>query len=201
LVPFPKVSLTKITNCLIADAIRNYETLSQDRPREKADRVYLYTLLGRSAQFYIPSWLTKGLAKELKGWRKLLWEIGELRGEKAVVTDASSTYPDIGPLDFRWLDNKEGRMKQERQTQFHSRFSMALFGGVALIVPMLIMALHRHLSIALTTTAWATVIFAIGLTVLARDASGKDVLASTAAYTAVLVVFVGTSITALTGGG
>jgi hypothetical protein len=70
---------------------------------------------------------------------------------------------------------------------------MALFGGVSLIGPMLIMTLHPSRNTSLITTSVATFLFAIALALGATDTAGKDVLAATAAYTAVLVVFVGTS--------
>lgn len=75
-----------------------------------------------------------------------------------------------------------------------SRFVMALFGGVALIVPTIIMTLHSSRNTCLITTSVATVLFAITLAFGASDSSGKDVLAATAAYAAVPVVFVGTSL-------
>lgn len=68
---------------------------------------------------------------------------------------------------------------------------MATFGGLTLIVPMLIMVLDQRRVTTLVTTSAFT--FAIGL-VLAfwmEDAQNKDILAATAAYAAVLVVFVG----------
>lgn len=71
---------------------------------------------------------------------------------------------------------------------------MALFGGIALIVPTVIMAKHPSTNFSLVTTAVATVLFALVLAFGARDSTGKDVLAATAAYTAVLVVFIGTSL-------
>jgi NAD/NADP transhydrogenase alpha subunit len=71
---------------------------------------------------------------------------------------------------------------------------MALFGGVALIAPMLIMALHPGRTVDLVTTSVATVIFVIFIVVWNTDASGMDVLTSTAAYAAVLVVFVGANL-------
>ena len=71
---------------------------------------------------------------------------------------------------------------------------MALFGGVALIVPVLIMAFHPTRNTCLITTTVATLLFALILAFEARDSRGKDVLTATAAYAAVLVVFIGTSL-------
>jgi peptidoglycan/LPS O-acetylase OafA/YrhL len=100
----------------------------------------------------------------------------------------------IGRLGFRELD-KRRRLERERSVGYVSRFSMAMFGGAALIIPMLIMALHPGLTIDLITTSVATVIFGIVIAIWGTDSSGKDVLASTAAYAAVLVVFIGANIT------
>jgi hypothetical protein len=71
---------------------------------------------------------------------------------------------------------------------------MALFGGVALIAPVVLMTLKPTLVVDLTTVSVATTIFALTMVVFATDASGKDVLASTAGYAAVMVVFLGTSL-------
>lgn len=102
-------------------------------------------------------------------------------------------YGGIGPLGFRELDKKK-LIGREKRKALKSRFVMALFGGVSLILPMLIMALRPSLVVDLITTSAATVSFAAVISFLGADASGKDVLASTAAYTAVLVVFVGASL-------
>jgi hypothetical protein len=84
----------------------------------------------------------------------------------------------------------------EKRIALTSRLFMALFGGVALVVPTVIMAKNPGVNFSLATTAIATVLFALILAVGATDSAGKDVLAATAAYAAVLVVFVGTSLAA-----
>jgi hypothetical protein len=94
---------------------------------------------------------------------------------------------------FRELD-RQGREERELRYASISRLQMAMFGGVALITPMLIMALHPQLNVALITTSIATVIFGVLIAFGAKDSTGKDVLGATAAYAAVLVVFVGTSL-------
>lgn len=77
---------------------------------------------------------------------------------------------------------------------FTSRLIMALFGGIALIIPTVIMAKNEGINISLIVTSVFVFIFALILAFGATDSTGKDVLGMTAAYTAVLVVFVGTSI-------
>lgn len=61
--------------------------------------------------------------------------------------------------------------------------------------PMLIMVLHYDRNTAVITTCIATALFVLVLAFFAKGMAGKDVLATVAAYSAVLVVFVGTSIT------
>lgn len=73
-----------------------------------------------------------------------------------------------------------------------SRLGMALGGGVALVAPMLIMVLHPAKLTAILTTSLCVLGVAIGLAVFMIDSQPKDVLACTAGYAAVLVVFVGT---------
>jgi hypothetical protein len=97
-----------------------------------------------------------------------------------------------GNLGFRELD-QQGRLLRAQKKALTERIIMAMFGGVALIGPMLIMTLHQSKNTSLITVSVATFIFALILAVGATDSTGKDVLGATAAYAAVLVVFVGTS--------
>ena len=73
------------------------------------------------------------------------------------------------------------------------RFSMAATGGSFLIVPMIIMATVPGLTSSLVTTCVSVLVFAC-LVAWRSDLSPNEVLGTTAAYTAVLVVFVGTSL-------
>jgi hypothetical protein len=88
--------------------------------------------------------------------------------------------------------NRE-RIKHDRKfLAFMSRLTMALFGGFALIVPMLIMYLHpTKLTNLLTTSVFVTTVAVYFAA--ATDWEPKDIIGATAAYAAVLVVFVGTS--------
>jgi len=70
---------------------------------------------------------------------------------------------------------------------------MGAFGGIALLGPMLLMVLKPSLTTSLSTVCVATTIFTLILAVMAKDLKGQEVLAATATYAAVLVVFVGTS--------
>jgi hypothetical protein len=98
----------------------------------------------------------------------------------------------VGPLGFRELD-KMGQERREQKKAFTQRLFIATFGGIWLIAPMLIIVLHSSRNVSLITTSVATMLFSSLLSVGAWDSRGKDVLAATAAYAAVLVVFVRTS--------
>ena len=76
--------------------------------------------------------------------------------------------------------------------QLWVRFGMASAGGLALVVPMLIMANLESKTASLITTCVAMFLFAAGIT-LGTHLKPDQVLGATAAYAAVLVVFVGTS--------
>ncbi|KAK3313287.1 hypothetical protein B0H66DRAFT_565763 [Apodospora peruviana] len=78
---------------------------------------------------------------------------------------------------------------KERQALW-ARIFMALGGGLSLVGPMLIMVLHPTKLTALTTTSCFVTGIAVVLAVFMRDSQPKDVVACTAAYAAVLVVFV-----------
>jgi hypothetical protein len=74
---------------------------------------------------------------------------------------------------------------------------MAAIGGLLLVVPMLIMANVPGKVSSLVTTCVALVIFS-ALIALFTELGPHEILATTAAYAAVLVVFVGTSMSSQT---
>lgn len=94
--------------------------------------------------------------------------------------------------NFREL-NPEIRLENERAKAYGERLWMGAFGGIALIGPMLLMVLRRDLNTSIITACVATTLFIIILSLAGKDLRGKNVLAAAAAYAAVLVVFVGTS--------
>jgi len=75
-----------------------------------------------------------------------------------------------------------------------ARFLLAFIGGASLVVPMLVMSIHRSKTKSLVTVSIAVLLFSFVLS-MALKLRNNDVLAATAAYAAVLVVFVGTSTT------
>lgn len=72
------------------------------------------------------------------------------------------------------------------------RFCTAMLGGLFLIVPMLIMMLHKSRNTGLITVSVATFVFAACVAIFSK-AGGSELLVVVATYTAVLVVFVGAS--------
>jgi hypothetical protein len=83
--------------------------------------------------------------------------------------------------------------EQIETSRFMSRAYTAAFGGFAVIAPMLIMSLHPTRLTQLLTASLFVVSVALILAWLMNDAERKDMIAATAAYAAVLVVFVGTT--------
>lgn len=92
----------------------------------------------------------------------------------------------FSPAGVRTEEESKARLS------FFGRLTMAIFGGAALVVPMLIMSLRPSKLTGLLTTSLFVVGVAVALAWFMKDAAPKDVLAATAAYAAVLVVFVGT---------
>ncbi len=102
----------------------------------------------------------------------------------AVCPDAHDEFDSLpgGPWD----------PKTEEQIRYE-RYSMAVIGSLMLIGPMLLMVLIKGVIVRLVTAGACTVIFAFALAKLSTR-TPFELMTATAAYTAVLVVFVGTSI-------
>ncbi|KAJ2897695.1 hypothetical protein MKZ38_004472 [Zalerion maritima] len=144
------------------------------------DFVALRNGVGPGGQLY--TWIKLGI-------QILKWELwGRRKDETSRATDDNRVI----------VMGKKGphvsRTEKARRHAFVSRFAMALFGGIALIVPTVIMAKVEGINVSLVTTSVAVLLFGVVLAFGATDSTGKDVLAATAAYTAVLVVFIGTSL-------
>ncbi|KAJ8131323.1 hypothetical protein O1611_g2301 [Lasiodiplodia mahajangana] len=154
-----------------ADAVRNYETLSQNVEFHKDTP---YEFLGG-----------KGVFKVIGRTNTTLWDVPKwLLGNNRQMSTLPSYL--IGSIGFRELD--KGRLLERGVLQrIRSRFHMALFGGVALIAPVILMTLKPTLVVDLATVSVATALFALTMVIFATDASGKDVLTSTAGYAAVMM--------------
>jgi hypothetical protein len=94
----------------------------------------------------------------------------------------ASTYDDYASEMSR--DRKYGKL------DFPRRLLAAIVAGGSLIVPMLIMSIHSSLRKSLIVSSCFVLVFALGAA-WKSAMKPEDVLAATAAYTAVLVVFVG----------
>ena len=84
---------------------------------------------------------------------------------------------------------------RQKFDRFVRRLLTALFGGLALIAPMLIMRLHPTLLTQLLTTSLFILAFGCTLAWFLENADESFIAAASAAYAAVLVVFVGASST------
>ncbi|KAG4436773.1 hypothetical protein IFR05_007748 [Cadophora sp. M221] len=103
-------------------------------------------------------------------------------------------HPDHHPGRWRWNVFGGSRTmlnRQEAIKRFAQRLGMAVIGGAFLIAPMHIMVLHPSQLTSLVTTSVSVLLFGVVVAVVLERMF--DVLSVTAAYTAVLVVFVGTS--------
>jgi VIT1/CCC1 family predicted Fe2+/Mn2+ transporter len=98
--------------------------------------------------------------------------------------DQSLVTPPIG-------GTRRDQVEKKQRRSFKVRFLVAAVGGVFLIAPMWLMVLHNTLYTSLVSTS--VLVFLFGAVVAWRLDSPKEVLATTAAYAAVLVVFVGTN--------
>ncbi len=88
------------------------------------------------------------------------------------------------------------RLKQVKRQQILAyndkinRFFVALFGGVAVVVPILIMSFSSSQTKSLITISVSVLLVALAIALLSK-ASNQELIMATAAYAAVLVVFVG----------
>lgn len=96
-------------------------------------------------------------------------------------------------IDYTRKERRQNKRTQARRQAFWSRLFMAYFGAYALMFPIWMLSLsivsHWSLVAQLGVVMAFTSAFALLLVFGAEDSTGKDVLAATAAYTAVLVVF------------
>jgi hypothetical protein len=68
---------------------------------------------------------------------------------------------------------------------------MAAFGGMAFYIPMVIVTLGVSTIKGLLTILVSMIVLGFLLAISATDSTGKDILAATAAYAGVLVMFAG----------
>ncbi|KAF4339052.1 hypothetical protein FBEOM_7053 [Fusarium beomiforme] len=124
--------------------------------------------------------------------RKLLDTIIE---DEAYRLEGQKVFPAIGhwqkgPRGSKSVrDTRRDNYQRNWTVGFHQRLAVAAVGGIFLIAPMWLMVLHNTLYTALASTTVFVAVF--GLMAATFFTSLMDVMSSTAAYAAVLVVFVG----------
>lgn len=121
--------------------------------------------------------------------------------DKKIIEEARIALP-IGrgllqdPYDFyspQLPGGSRGHVIQEKKTQLIAkRFGVALAGELALLAPVIIMAVRKTLLKSLLTVSVAVLLFCVAIAKFSHQSS-VEILSLTAAYTAVLVVFVGVS--------
>ncbi|KAJ9606877.1 hypothetical protein H2200_008887 [Cladophialophora chaetospira] len=89
-------------------------------------------------------------------------------------------------------DSRAGILQEREAQAIVKRFGVALVGGMALLIPMIIMVLHKDLLTTLLVVSVSVILFAVLVAIYSHQSS-VDILTLTAAYAAVLVVFVGSS--------
>lgn len=93
----------------------------------------------------------------------------------------------------RWGDGTRTSInRQELLRSYVTNVVMAVIGGAFLIVPMAVMVLKPGLVRSLVTTSICVFVFALTMSLSVFFDTRVDVLSATAAYAAVLVVFIGT---------
>ena len=105
-------------------------------------------------------------------------------------SDVESARPPERGVTKHRFERMQRLARLERKHGMQRRFVVAIFGGLSVIAPMLVMAIHPSQVKTLATASVAVIVFAL---ILAWKSSARveTLLATTAAYAAVLVVFVG----------
>ncbi|KAF5568251.1 hypothetical protein FNAPI_241 [Fusarium napiforme] len=121
--------------------------------------------------------------------------IEAILGDKINSFEGQPVFPAIGhwqqgPEESRSVrDTRQDNYKRNWTVGLHQRLAVAAVGGIFLMAPMWLMVLHNTLYTALVSTTVFVTVF--GLMAAVYLTSLMDVMSSTAAYAAVLVVFVG----------
>ena len=126
---------------------------------------------------------------------------GERKVDDFVIHEAldglhTDNIGDAVPVQGPWEDENEpiGGTRNEHVAKswmknFRDRLVMATIGGILLIAPMWLMVLHNTLYTGLVSTTVFVAIFGAVMALILPEP--KEVMSGTAAYAAVLVVFVG----------
>ena len=161
----------------IGEAQRNFEYMRECEARYPGD--------DERDPFYLKS--TKVLQRQAMEDARLIPNHMRPKGRLPGALDRAHSAELPGTA--RGMANEEARAQQ-----LTVRFFMAVVGGLALLIPMLVMTYYPGRNVSVVTTSVAMLIFAAMIT-LGTQLAPDQVLGATAAYAAVLVVFVGTSLT------
>ena len=118
--------------------------------------------------------------------------------EARAAAEASEEHDIIRTLLASWYENRYPTLAKQLTTPVPSwidklvRQLVALVGGLSLVVPVIMMTFLTSIAARLSIVCCASLGFSIFIGI-ATKASNQEVLGASAAYTAVLVVFVGTS--------
>ncbi|KAM5357472.1 hypothetical protein ACJZ2D_016238 [Fusarium nematophilum] len=122
--------------------------------------------------------------------------LDEIGGRMELAEEAAMLRKEISTAFLEVLKSTTSGLSSERKHKesraLLARLGMAVGGGLALIVPMLIMVLHPTKLTAILTTSIFTLAMAVALAVFMAHSEPMDIVGFTAAYAAVLVVFIGT---------
>lgn len=160
----------------LAKALQDYDYM-QDRSKSARDP-FLAT-----GEYAIDDFVLRSFGERLES--EDLKKVSSLKAwQKDLLDDPDQRHD---PLCGTRSGNESRLLKQGLWT----RIMLAAIGGAFLIAPMWLMVLNGGLYSTLGTTTGCVAIFGLVMAFMLEE--GKDVLGSTAAYAAVLVVFVGTS--------
>ncbi|KAI0376489.1 hypothetical protein F5Y04DRAFT_210837 [Hypomontagnella monticulosa] len=140
--------------------------------------------------------------------QKLMHEAGLLNQE--TIGEILASENPRSPIGFKKphslqlpAGGRHAKLLDEQVKEATLRFTWAVGAGLFLLLPVLIMSLLPTLIISLIVTSLSVFLFAFTASFISaglvpglnlKDFGVKDILASTLAYAAVLVVFVGTSV-------
>jgi hypothetical protein len=171
---------------LKAQAVRNYETLSENACSTVPKK---YQLVGKA-----------DIVERIRGTTTLDSGFVRVFLERFLAIHLPLLHDDrqkliseeFGRRGFREM-GKAAREKDEKEklsSPFVTWISATLFGSL-ISIPMIIVTNNPTLGFAIGTTLISTVVFAYVLASVVRGIEQKDVLTGTIAYAGVLVVFVG----------
>lgn len=180
-----------------ANSLRNFETLSKNSVSKVPSK---YQFLGRAAcikqnnpddgvkeifkRFFIKSATTadeRGLEQDC--------EVGA-----SSFADERARYESIncfGKPGYRELD-QAGRREREARNRFFGRVLMGGFGGIIIMLPVSILSVHVEYNLETVLIIIGTFIFLFSILIsyFGHRSTGQTVLAQTACYAAILVMFI-----------